>query len=66
MINNYMYVIYMYNIGISGGAIEEAHCGDGANAEIVQPNPLEHNETNKNVKYIPKKDSYPGRNPTRK
>ena len=35
---------------IRGGAIDDAHCGDGANAEMVYPKPLAHKLTSKYVK----------------
>ena len=49
---------------IRGGAIDDAHCGDGAKAEIVYPKPLAHRLTSKYVKQIEKKLETYGANPT--
>ena len=49
---------------IRGGAIEDAHCGDGAKAEMVYPKPLAHKLTSKYVKQIEKKLETYGENPT--
>lgn len=49
---------------IRGGAIDDAHCGDGAKAEIVYPKPLAHKLTSKYVKQIEKKLETYGENPT--